>query len=132
MRKTLTVERYHIYGTRGQYELVARHRGSTAFGRNDSHSEDSGCGLRKLLKLAQYDGFTHVKLVGEWSWWPDGMPGLGVYPLPALCWVCSTPMTDEPGKANTDCGGDCMSCMADAGDPDCLTAMEKLKEETET
>ncbi len=34
---------------------------------------------------------------------------------------------DVPGDDTTrDCGGDCLRCMAAAGDPDCQRAMHEL------
>jgi hypothetical protein len=47
-------------------------------------------------------------------------------PVPATsngkpcCTLCETPL-DQPGRHWTrSCGGDCLACMADAGDPDCV------------
>lgn len=62
--------------------MVAKYRGKTAFGLNASYVHDSRQEFEKLLKLAHHMGFTHVAMVGEWSWWPDGMKGLGTYPIP--------------------------------------------------
>lgn len=50
-------------------------------------------------------------------------------PVPATtdgrpcCTLCETPL-DIPGRPWTrSCGGDCLACMADAGDPECVEAM---------
>jgi hypothetical protein len=42
---------------------------------------------------------------------------------PGVCGICRTPL-NIPGRVWTeDCGGDCLACMADAGDPDCVAAL---------
>lgn len=42
------------------------------------------------------------------------------------CRICNR-VLDQPNDPSTDnCGGDCVKCMADSGDPDCIKAMEKL------
>jgi hypothetical protein len=53
-------------------------------------------------------------------------------PVPATskgqpcCTLCETPL-DQPGRPWTrSCGGDCLACMADVGDPDCVTAMAAI------
>lgn len=39
------------------------------------------------------------------------------------CTLCETPL-DQPGRPWTrSCGGDCLACMAEVGDPDCVAAM---------
>ena len=43
------------------------------------------------------------------------------------CHICRRPM-DQPGAGDTEnCGGDCLRCMAEAGDPDCVKAMRELE-----
>lgn len=40
-----------------------------------------------------------------------------------VCGICRAPL-DIPGRVWTrDCGGDCLACMADAGDPECEEAL---------
>jgi len=39
------------------------------------------------------------------------------------CGVCRR----EPGDLSTrNCGGDCLRCMAECGDPDCMASMDQL------
>jgi hypothetical protein len=42
------------------------------------------------------------------------------------CGICGG-LLDVPGDDGTrDCGGDCLRCMAEAGDPDCVSATEEV------
>ncbi len=61
-RKTATIERYHMYGTR-HYSLKMTYKGYTWHEVTD-HGNDS---TEKLLTLARNRGFTHVKFVGNWD-----------------------------------------------------------------
>ena len=36
------------------------------------------------------------------------------------CQICDRKLDNKLDPVSTDCGGDCMLCMADAGDPDIL------------
>lgn len=36
------------------------------------------------------------------------------------CKICGRCLDNEHDPLSRDCGGDCLKCMADAGDPDCL------------
>lgn len=39
------------------------------------------------------------------------------------CTLCGSPL-DMPGRRwSRNCGGDCLACMAEAGDPECVAAM---------
>jgi len=40
-----------------------------------------------------------------------------------FCRICKRPFDDS---VHSDCGGDCLTCMAEAGDPDCVAALDKL------
>lgn len=43
------------------------------------------------------------------------------------CSICGVEL-DQPDKPLTlDCGGDCVECMADAGDPDCQRAVNEVR-----
>lgn len=47
--------------------------------------------------------------------------------MSAACNLCKVPL-NQPGKPETkDCGGDCLQCMAEAGDPECKKAMGKIR-----
>lgn len=39
------------------------------------------------------------------------------------CKTCNKELTQENDPASRDCGGDCVECMAEAGDPDCKLVM---------
>lgn len=43
------------------------------------------------------------------------------------CQVCKRPFDDpeEPVRSR-NCGGDCLQCMSDCGDADCIAAMSKI------
>jgi hypothetical protein len=42
------------------------------------------------------------------------------------CRICYC-LLNQPGQPDTrDCGGDCLKCMAEAGDPECIAAMRAL------
>lgn len=46
------------------------------------------------------------------------------------CNICGVEMQDTEPSPTLDCGGDCLSCMAEAGDTDCIELMYLfLKEE---
>lgn len=58
------------------------------------------------------------------------MPGAG-YRIERmkLCSICKREL-DVWDKLDTrDCGGDCLKCMAEAGDPDCIAAMSLINGE---
>jgi hypothetical protein len=43
------------------------------------------------------------------------------------CGICGQEL-DVPGNIGTaDCGGDCLRCMAEAGDPHCIQTMRDHK-----
>lgn len=44
------------------------------------------------------------------------------------CQICSRLLNDQADPVRSmDCGGDCLKCMADCGDPDCIAEMAKLE-----
>lgn len=43
------------------------------------------------------------------------------------CAICGRPLDVADDPLSVDCGGDCLGCMADCGDPDCVAAVEALK-----
>lgn len=43
------------------------------------------------------------------------------------CLICGAVMTSYP-SVHRNCGGDCLSCMAEAGDPDCEDELASLLE----
>ena len=47
----------------------------------------------------------------------------------STCLICGVIMSDDPGSLNHDCGGDCLMCMADAGDMDCLISAFNIMRE---
>lgn len=44
------------------------------------------------------------------------------------CGICGLALdrADDPGSE--DCGGDCLRCLAAAGDSDCVAALRRLEE----
>lgn len=42
-----------------------------------------------------------------------------------LCGICKNPLDVSPERR--DCGGDCLMCMAEAGDPDCIRTIQQLE-----
>lgn len=45
----------------------------------------------------------------------------------ARCTTCTTPL-DMPGRPWTrNCGGGCLACMAEAGDPECVEAIAAMR-----
>lgn len=42
------------------------------------------------------------------------------------CNICGVKLNQPDKRETEDCGGDCLKCMAQAGDPDCIRAMKKL------
>jgi hypothetical protein len=45
----------------------------------------------------------------------------------AHCAICRRALGDPDDPLSVDCGGDCLQCMADCGDPDCVAAIDALK-----
>jgi hypothetical protein len=43
------------------------------------------------------------------------------------CNICGRTLDDPSDPTTEDCGGDCLRCMAEAGDPDCIAAMAELE-----
>jgi hypothetical protein len=42
------------------------------------------------------------------------------------CGICGRLLNQSDDPTTHDCGGDCLRCMADAGDPDCEVAMKSI------
>ena len=40
------------------------------------------------------------------------------------CNICGRALDNPDDPASKDCGGDCVVCMAEAGDPECVVAMD--------
>lgn len=40
------------------------------------------------------------------------------------CTICGTPLGEPNRLWSADCGGDCLACMADCGDPDAIEALK--------
>jgi hypothetical protein len=36
------------------------------------------------------------------------------------CRICGRELDDPKDPTTKDCGGDCLRCMAESGDPDCI------------
>lgn len=47
------------------------------------------------------------------------------YSFPKKCNICKRLM--DQGPDSTDCGGDCLRCMAECGDLDCMKIMHELE-----
>jgi len=43
------------------------------------------------------------------------------------CHICNRELNNPTDPRSTDCGGDCLECMADAGDPDCIEEIQKIE-----
>lgn len=43
------------------------------------------------------------------------------------CSICKRPLGLVPELA--DCGGDCLECMAEAGDPDAQAALDRIRDD---
>lgn len=44
------------------------------------------------------------------------------------CAICKIELTPSDVQAPTqDCGGDCLRCMAECNDPDCMVVMARLE-----
>lgn len=48
----------------------------------------------------------------------------GMWRVTALCGICETELNKD--KASVSCGGDCLKCMAEFGDPDAILAMKNV------
>jgi hypothetical protein len=44
------------------------------------------------------------------------------------CGICKRELNVASDPTTEDCGGDCLRCMADAGDPDAINAMSRFVE----
>ncbi|SOE87006.1 hypothetical protein SAMN05446935_7550 [Burkholderia sp. YR290] len=43
------------------------------------------------------------------------------------CRTCGRSLDEAGDPLSVSCGGDCLACMAECGDPDCVEAVEALK-----
>lgn len=43
-----------------------------------------------------------------------------------ICNICGVVLTDNPDSLNYNCGGDCLLCMSQSGDTDCIKMVEKI------
>lgn len=44
------------------------------------------------------------------------------------CAICKRELDNPDDPLSRNCGGDCLQCMADAGDPDCKKAVDQHNE----
>ena len=73
------------------------------------------------------DEFRHAA-IGRYSCRADKtMPQERVFADRAQCVICGHAPGDPDDPLSVDCGGDCLQCMADCDDPDCVSAVENLK-----
>lgn len=62
--KTVTIERYHVFGTRSTYVVRALYRGrSVTWSRDNLDTED----LPRIQSVCKAQGFTHANYVGDWG-----------------------------------------------------------------
>lgn len=48
------------------------------------------------------------------------------------CRICGVELSDERDSEHYDCGGDCLTCMANlVGDPDCVDRLKEIREGSE-
>lgn len=45
-----------------------------------------------------------------------------------LCRICGRELNVDSDPLSVDCGGDCVKCMAEAGDPDCVEHVRRILE----
>ena len=43
----------------------------------------------------------------------------------STCHICKRELNVDADPMSVDCGGDCLKCMADAGDPDAIFALKE-------
>ncbi|MES2148526.1 MAG: hypothetical protein V4508_01920 [Pseudomonadota bacterium] len=48
------------------------------------------------------------------------------------CNICGRALDNPADPYSVDCGGDCLQCMADSGDPDCAATVAHLNGEPDT
>lgn len=48
------------------------------------------------------------------------------------CNICRRLMNDPADPTSLNCGGDCMRCLAEAGDPDCIAACARHEKKLES
>jgi len=45
------------------------------------------------------------------------------------CHICKRKLNNPHDRSTQDCGGDCLRCMAWAGDPDCIARLKTIEEQ---
>lgn len=45
----------------------------------------------------------------------------------ARCGICKRELNNVKDPRSVDCGGHCLQCMADAGDPDCVAEIQRVE-----
>lgn len=45
------------------------------------------------------------------------------------CLTCKRVLNNVEDSKSRDCGGDCLQCMADCGDPDCIEELRNLEKD---
>ena len=106
-----------------------RERVARAIARAEGYSDTgNGWGWETFAETADA-AIAATKLEREVYVYSDGVMKTEMEPVPATskgqpcCTMCETPL-DIPSRPWTrSCGGDCLACMADVGDPDCVAAM---------
>jgi len=75
-----------------------------------------GSRCSQLLGLASLQYLLNSKYLGK------AMAGEKI-----RCNICQRELDNPNDALSMDCGGDCLQCMADAGDPDCMAAVQAIK-----
>lgn len=48
------------------------------------------------------------------------------------CHICDRLLDQADDPTTKDCGGDCLRCMAEIGDPDCLAALKEIESQIDS
>jgi hypothetical protein len=75
---------------------------------------------KAIVTLCMWLGLDRLKETNDF--WAESMDQ-----PPKLCNICGRRMY-ESNVPSRDCGGDCLQCMAESGDPDCIDSMIKWLE----
>lgn len=60
-----------------------------------------------------------------------GAPAVSEHKTTQTCGICGRRLGAPLDPTTEDCGGHCLRCMADAGDPECVAAMRPMNDRTQ-
>jgi len=85
------------------------------------YPETDGTAMRvadRVIQMMRKKGLIKLGMHRDWYW--AGETKAQQQASAGNCGICGRPLNLKDDPTSLDCGGDCLRCMAEAGDPDCV------------